>query len=333
MIRNLAVPALALCLFATPAASQQGAAETCETPPQPVVDITSNRFYSDKNHSIVDPVLWEKRKAAMKPLEDYRNTLGRFAGRAIEGKTIWAKCLGTWLAHWAKGGALLGRMNEIQAKFERKWALAGFAMAYLVTKSEIPADQARVIEPWLDRVAVEVARDYPGRKKNYNNHYYWLGFALGASAMATGHKGHWALAEETFRTALTHIDGKGHLPREMARGLMALHYHNFSLVPLAMLAELAAQRGENWYALENGAILRLATFTIASYRDPKPAEGFAGVAQKPIERSMLGWLPFMQTRFPQQIRADDIVRDQNNRPFWNTMAGGNMTMLARKWVK
>lgn len=305
-------------------------ARDCGPLSAPIVDITSNRFYSDKNHSIVDPVLWEKRKAAMKPLEDFRAAMSRFASRAIAGNRDWSACVARGLRQWAEGGAMLGHMNEIQAKFERKWALSAFSMAYLMVKSEISAEDRVLIEPWLDRVAAEVAKDYAGRKKNYNNHYYWVGFALGASATATGHKAHWALAAETYREAMKHIEPDGSLPKETARAGMALHYHAFSLQPLLMLAELAARRGEDWYSLDKGALHRLAAFTAEGFTNPAKAARLAGAEQKPLGRFQMGWMPFYERRFPGRLPLGALVAQSD---IWFEMTGGNMSALARLWVR
>lgn len=305
-------------------------ARDCGNLSAPVVDITSNRFYSDRNHSIVDPILWEKRKAAMKPLEDFRAAMSRFASRSIAGSKDWSVCVARGLRGWAEGGAMLGHMNEIQAKFERKWALSAFSMAYLMVKPDIAAEDRAIIEPWLDRVAGEVAKDYAGRKKNYNNHYYWVGFALGASASATGHRSHWALAAETYREAMRHIEPDGSLPKETARAGMALHYHAFSLQPLVMLAELAARRGEDWYALERGAIHRLAAFTAEGFADAGKAARLAGAEQKPLGRFQMGWMPFYERRFPGRLPLTPLVGQSD---IWFEMSGGNMSALARIWVR
>ena len=187
-----------------------------------------------------------------------------------------------------------------------------------------------MIEPWLDRVAAEVAKDYAGRKRNYNNHYYWVGFALGASASATGHRAHWALAAETYREAMRHIEPDGSLPKETARAGMALHYHAFSLQPLLMLAELAARRGEDWYPLERGAIHRLAAFVHEGFANPAKAARLAGAEQKPLGRFQMGWMPFYERRFPGRLPLAPILGSSD---IWFEMTGGNMSALARIWVR
>ncbi|MCZ8261260.1 MAG: alginate lyase family protein [Beijerinckiaceae bacterium] len=312
--------------IASPALGQ----ETCPPPPSAVVDITSNRFYTDKANSIVDQAAWDRRMASVKPLEDFRREVTRFSSRGLSGNKAWSQCAGRWIAHWAAGGALLGRMSEIQAHYERKWALAAIAMAYLMAKPDMPEAERRQIEPWLDRVANAVAADYPKRKAQPNNHYYWLGFALGATATATGNARHWALAAETYAEAMTHIERDGSLPRETARAGMALHYHAFSIKPLVMLAELAARRGENWYPRKDGAIHRLARLVLENYADPKTMAIKANATQKPLARGQLSWLPLYARRFPERVPGGLAIGEGD---LWDGMLGGNISALARAWAR
>ncbi|MCA1951867.1 MAG: alginate lyase family protein [Hyphomicrobiales bacterium] len=326
MIRALA---LALAFFVAGIGGARAA--TCPPPPPPVVDITSNTFYADSAGSIPDPALVEKRKASVAPLERFRADVARYASRGLAGNRDWSLCAGTWLRAWAEGGALLGRMSETQAHFERHWSLAGFAMAYLIARPALPQADRAVIEAWLDRVAEAAATaQYAARRKQANNLYYWLGFALGAASSATGNARHWGLAAETYRTALTHVEPDGSLPRETRRAGMALHYHSFALQPLVMLAELAARRGADWYALEGGAIHRLAAFTLAAHGDSRPLAERAGAAQKPLTRGQLAWLPFYARRFPERAAGAAAILAEGD--LWSSMIGGNMSLIARRGI-
>jgi len=304
--------------------------ETCPPAPQAVVNITSNRFYSDPAHSIPDPALVEKRRVAIKPLEDFRAEVTRFASRGQAGSRAWSHCAGHWLVAWAEAGALLGRMSETQAQYERRWAVTSIAMAYLMVKAELPAVQRAAIEPWLDRVADAVAADPTLRSRNPNNLTYWAGAALGAVGSATGNARHWTTARQIYREGLTHIQPDGSLPREVARGQLALHYHNFAIRSLILLAELSERRGEAGYALENVAIHRLARITFAGFTDPSPMARLAGVEQRPLERGALGWLAFYEKRFPGRLARAGAVLD--GKDIWDTLTGGNMSLLARKGI-
>lgn len=265
----------------------------------------------------------------MKPLEDFRANMTRYASRVLAGQMQWARCFEEGMAQWAEAGAMLGRMSEIQAHYERVWMLSGLSIAYLNAKSGITPQRSQRIEGWLDRVASEAAKDLPARRKSGNNHLYWLGLALGAAASATGNERHWALARGIFREALKHIEADGTLPKEMARAGMASHYHAFSLLPLVMLAELAARRGEDAYALEQGAIHRLARLVAKAGLEPQSLARRAGAEQKLMSRSNLGWLAFYVRRFPGQLPAEKLIGSED---IWLGYAGGNLSLMARRWV-
>jgi poly(beta-D-mannuronate) lyase len=49
----------------------QRAAAACEAPPPARIDIDANSYYSDKHHSVIDPVLRARNIANTKPIEDF----------------------------------------------------------------------------------------------------------------------------------------------------------------------------------------------------------------------------------------------------------------------
>ena len=76
------------------------------------------------------------------------------------------------------------------------------------------------------------------------------------------------------------IAADGTLPLEMAREGRALYYHAFAVMPLVALAELGRSRGEDWYALGDGALHRLVAKTAEGLNDPTIFDKLAGVAQQ-----------------------------------------------------
>lgn len=310
------------------------AGAVCPPVPAPVRDVVSNTFYTDPRHSIVDPALMERYRQSVKPVEDFERQLARFASRAQQGKAEWGACAGEWLATWARGEALLGTMSGtgLQAQYVRKWALAAFAMVYLRAGDAIaPADRG-VTRAWLVGLARRVDDEYGRRmsERSRNNHYYWLGFALGAAALAGDDEALWRRAGLIYDEALTHIREDGHLPREAGRGVKALHYHNFSVLPLVMLAELAARRGEDWYQKQGGALHRLVRFTLDARRDPAALARLADAVPEALEEKSLGWLPLYARRFAARLGPDRPLAD---RAFWVNWAGGDMNILARAWTR
>lgn len=312
-----------------------GALAACPPAPLPIRDITANTFYTDARHSVVDPALMARYRQSVKPLEDFQGELARFASRSQGGKAEWGACAGIWLAAWARGEALLGTMNSergIQAQYVRKWSLAALSMVYLRAQADIVVADRAVIAPWLVRVADRVEAEYGSRlaEKSRNNHYYWLGFALAAAGEA-GNADHLrARARKIYEEALGHIRPDGHLPREAARGTKALQYHNFALFPLVMMAEFAARRGEDSYNAQDGALHRLVGFTLQTRRDPASLAHLAGEKQEPLTARQPVWFPLYARRFPERVANEPDLAGEK---YWSRMAGGDMNLLARDWIR
>nr|WP_256515576.1 alginate lyase family protein [Alsobacter ponti] len=249
------------------------------------------------------------------------------ADKGLAGDASNAVCAGHWLAAWARGGAMLGTMSSRQAGYERKWRTAGIAVAYLKAREHVEAADRAVIEQWLDRLADAVEADY-GRPKSRNNHYYWAGFAAAAVGTATGSARHLGYASEAFNDGLSAIAADGTLPGEMARKVRALHYNAYALAPLVLMAELAALRGEDWYARHGGAIHRLAAAVRGGVHDPA---GFARKAGVPTVEAPTGgvfaWRAFYAARFP--ARWPDPLEGTLNYPWY----GGDCGLAAEVWIK
>ncbi len=308
-------------------------AAACEKLPEPVRDIEANRFYVDAASSIVDPALKAKKDAAVRPLKDFLRAVSTAADRyAVANDRESARCALEALRGWAEGDAMLGTMSSRQADYERKWMLAGLAIAYLKVRPEAQVRHRSAIEPWLDRVAFEVRRhfDDPGHARN--NHYYWAGLAVGATAAGTGSPSHWEFARQVFRDATAAIRPDGTLQLELARQKKALWYHGFALAPLVVLAEIAAARGEDWYAMNGGALHRLVERTLDGISHPESFERLSGYPQDGFERGelsgdILGWIEPYARRFPDK----DLATWRGTRRRYIEL-GGDLTNLPRTVV-
>jgi poly(beta-D-mannuronate) lyase len=106
-----------------------------------------------------------------------------------------------------------------------------------------------------------------------------------------------------MRDAARDIAADGTLAKEMERRQRALHYHVFSVMPLVIMAELAASRQEDWYAFGNGALHRLIATTHAGLVDVKRFDARASVAQERPVNARAGWLQLYQARFPGRLTA------------------------------
>jgi poly(beta-D-mannuronate) lyase len=294
-----------------------------------VHDLDLARFYADAEGSIVDPGKLAGHRAAVQPLTDFLREVTKAADRSLSTSTTatadhHARCALAWLEAWARGRALLGQMRSKQAEYQRKWDTAGLALAYLKVRRSASPEQHAAIAPWLVALA-DASRafsDDPARQRN--NHWYWLGLAAGATALAADSPRHWTMAREIMGDAARDIAADGSLPLELVRGARALHYHAFAAMPLVVLAELAAERGEDWYGLEGGALHRLVDLTSRGLADPALFDRLAKVRQERPVSPGAGWLALYAVRFPARAGAMRITAPAGHR--W---LGGDVKLLAK----
>lgn len=299
-------------------------AEDCPAVPPPVVDLSIDRYYEDGVGSVVEPTRMEAHKAQVAPLKEFVGTVTRLADRAHRQRSSprgTIACALSWLRAWAQGGAYLGKINSKQAEAQRKWDLAGTSLAYVKLRQWAAPEDRAVIEPWLTKWAdaARAAFDDPGIKRN--NHWYWLGLAQMGVAIATGDAQRWQSAKAIFEDALADIAPDGTLPMELAREARALHYHVFATEPLVVMAELAAARGEDWYALNEGALHRLVKVTTQGLADPSMFDKLAGVGQQRPVKTGYGWAELYRSRF------FDRMPERIEQPSGHRYLGGDTDVL------
>lgn len=315
-------------LSMTALTANTAAADYCPTPPSAVRDLDIPRFYSDAAGSKVEPGLKGANEAAVAPLVGFVREVGAKADSALKAakpdkRQAEAQCALAWLTVWARGNAWLGSRVSQQGEAQRKWDLAGVSLAYLKVKQHATQEQRRAIEPWLTEIAGN-ARGYfdsPDRKRN--NHWYWLGLSLGGVGLAAGNERYWSEARRIMQDAARDIRADGSLPMELARGERALHYHAFAAMPLVVLAEIAATRGEDFYALGDGALHRLVALTLKGFAEPAIFDRLSGVKQALVPSSPgSGWLLLYQRRFPDRVAATAPQMRPSDRRL-----GGDVTLL------
>jgi poly(beta-D-mannuronate) lyase len=288
-------------------------ASACPSPPATMKDLDIPRFYGDAKGSVIDPKQKALHDAAVGPLTEFVREVTSNADKAhrrikLTDRQETASCALGWIAAWAQGDAWLGRMAQAQAEYQRKWDLAGIALAYLKVKSYATPEQRHIIEPWLMRFADASRAFFDDPKHRRNNHWYWLGLAIGATALATDSDRHWQIAAGIMADAARDIAADGTLVMELERGGRALLYHTFAAMPLIALAELGRTKGEDWYALNDGALHRLVAVTIQGMTDHAVFERRVGMPQDKAAWSGAVWLHLYAARFPERTstipRAD-----------------------------
>jgi poly(beta-D-mannuronate) lyase len=307
------------------AGASAGAAQSCPPVPKPVVDLDIERFYGDKAGSKVDPAKLATHDAAVAPLTAFLREVTQNADKAVRrtstrSRSEIAACSLIWLETWAKGGALLGVMKTQQSEYQRKWDFTGLALAYVKVRPFASPEQRTVIQAWLVRLADAGRAFFDDPARSRNNHWYWLG--LGLAAVGLDSPKHWEMARGIMQDAARDIAADGTLPKEMERQGRALFYHAFAVMPLVVMAEVAASRGEDWYALENGALHRLVATTHAGLVAPESFDRLVGIAQERPVNTRAGWLQLYDARFPGRLAAPHPVVAEGHR--W---IGGNVLEL------
>ena len=321
---------ITLALLALLTSATSASADGCLPAPPPVRNLNLVRYYEDSAGSIVEPTRLEEHKAETAPLVEFLGFVTKQADRAYQQRsrpTGTAACGLSWLRAWAEGGAYLGKMESKQAEAQRRWDLAGSALAYLKLKHWATREDRAAIESWLIKVA-DASRMYfddPGVKRN--NHWYWMGLGLGAVGIAAESDKHWQMAKSIIEDAAKDITTQGMLPLEMAREGRALYYHAFAAMPVVALAELGASRGEDWYALNDGALHRLVAKTIAGLNDPAIFDKLAGIAQQRPVKPAAGWIDLYRARYPDRVKA---APEQPSNHRW---LGGEISVLRQVLAK
>lgn len=316
----VALMAALLSVAATPAP----AAPACPPPPPPVRDLDLPRFYADKAGTRVDPDLDKAHKSAVEPLTAFLRRVVDDTDKALRRRDAEAaRCPLAWIEAWARGEAWLGRMETKQAEYQRKWDLAGVALAYVKLKPFATPAQRSLIEPWLVRFADQARRFFDDPARTRNNHWYWLGLGLAATGLAAESPRHWSEARAIFKDAAGHVGPDGTLPLELARQSRALHYHAFAVTPLVVMAELAAARGEDWYRESGAALHRLVALVAKGLADPAAFDRLAATPQERPPGTGAGWLALYRARFPDRLPGPLPEVPEKHR--W---LGGNVLFLA-----
>lgn len=321
---------LAFCLAAL-AGTVDASATECPVPPPGLRDIRAQGYYVDAAHSVIDEARKRANTEMTRPLDDFTKQVADMSDRFRANQDVAAgKCAIEWLSSWARDGAMLGTMvhiNNDQSDYLRQWVLGGASIAYLKTRSVATDEQRAQIEPWLRQLAVANLAYWDNPKKKRNNHYYWTGVGIMGAAVGTGDEALFNTARGIYEKGIDDIEDDGTLPMEMARGKRALHYHNYALAPLVLMAEMARLKGQDLYAYKNNRIHLLADRVASGYHDSSWFTEQAGVKQdKWLPDGEAGWVEFYRLRASHPEIFDDLHKAG---PFDEPRMGGDLTLMAR----
>lgn len=267
----------------------------CDQPPKPIRDLSVTRYYSDDAGTQVRAKKLQTNRQETQDLRQFTQRIARISDLAVSARLHKTNnptvvCALIWLEAWAKKKALLGKMQTKQAEYHRKWSFTGLSLAYLKLRPVASQKQAQVIDAWLSDVATACLTFFSDPNRRRNNHWYWLGLGLTATSLATQDDKLWTYAQSIARDAAFDIQPDGTLPFELSRGVHALKYHDFSLMALIPMAELALRaKGEDWYRFNDGALHRLAEQTRNGFQNSKTFASQSGATQQMPSRVGVGW--------------------------------------------
>ncbi|MES2148656.1 MAG: alginate lyase family protein [Pseudomonadota bacterium] len=259
-------------------------ATACEAPPPAVIDIDANSYYIDSNHSVIDPVRKARNVANTKPIEDFLAHISSAASNYQAdpvGKADEARCALAWFAAWAEQHALLGKMTSEQSYYQRKWTLGGLALSFARMDVLSTGAQRQSILGWLKSLAEVTLLHSEAHKGTRNNHYYWEGLAVTAVGAVTKEARYLDWGRKVFDAAMDQVAPDGSLPQEMKRAVKALHYHEFAVTPLVMIASILD--------LHSAKLDQLVRFTLDGASNPAGIEKATGFKQEMPGNGAQSW--------------------------------------------
>jgi poly(beta-D-mannuronate) lyase len=324
--------ASALLLLA--ALSLPAFAYDCPTPAPGLVDIKAFGYYSDAAGSIRDEAKFKETHDLSKPFEDFASQVAKQSDRYLDkGEAEAAACTIAWLDRWAQDGAMLGTMvkvNNDQSEYVRKWTNAAAAIAWNKVRGQAGSAERERIDAWLKAVSKATLAYWSSHPKSTrNNHYYWTGVGVMATAVATNDADLLAEARHIYDAGLADIREDGTLQAEMKRGIRALHYHNFSAMPLVMIAEMARKLNQDWFALREARLDKLMARVASGLRDAAWFDKESGASPQiiPPSRDRV-WVLLYRAHAPQGERFDGLF-SASEASYARDLGGSVSLMLAK----
>lgn len=288
------------------------------------------RRYLSGSHGPVDP----EYERVVGLYRDFETTVASLSNLYVAtGKAEYAACLVDFLDTWAKAGTYLDYdpVKESQSWYQTEWSMSSAGLALSLVRNAPGLDRAKLdgVLDWMGRVVAKQI-SYPGGEGSCcNNHSYWRGLQATIAGVNLGNDDlfRWGLGR--YAQAIGEIAEDGSLPLEMARHELAIHYQNYAITPLVLIAETAARQGIDLYTHSvNGRTLADAiAFLLKALADPAIVARYASEKQElkafAPGRGDLAWMEFHRARFG-GTAFDQLLE----KPVGHARTGGAATLLA-----
>lgn len=322
------------------ARTKRGTTEPCEAPPAPFVatlDFPSKYAGSDATRDQLNPESDAEYKRLTEPITTMEKGFVKHVGRYMDtSNPAELDCAVQWIDGWAAASALEGVATTHTGKSLRKWALGSLSGAWLRLEfsSSTPlagyAKQRARVQPWLGDVASRVAGEWLPEDPlgKINNHYYWAAWSLMATAVVTNRRELFAQSLRIYRVFAGQVDADGYLPNELTRASQAAGYHDYAMLPLAMIAAFAKANGIDLAGEGNGALTRFARRVQDALLDPTSFQAKTGVVQvAPDVNSKTNWSWVEPYCWTVQCPAALLARQTAMYPLGTTRLGGNLAAV------
>lgn len=293
----------------------------------PIIDheLRMPAFYQDRN-------AWRE---AIRPLFAFEDAVSDLAGAYVaSGDRYFADCLVDLLHAWAAADALTKfhySSAERQAWFNIEDMLFAAGLAYAVVRDQIDdreADEAK-IDAWLAKAARIHLSIGGGSSSCCNNHFYRRALYATVIGILNADSDLFRIGVAALYSALHEMGARGELPREIGRGNRAIHYQNYALLYLVLIAEIIERQGYAAYALSvDGHTLHDAVaLTMEILEDPAQLRDLAPIAQDLRfigDDQYFAWMEIYLGRF-RNARIERWLAER--RPIDNRSAGGYVTLF------
>ncbi|MCB4768357.1 alginate lyase family protein [Ancylobacter sp. Lp-2] len=223
-------------------------------------------------------------------------------------------CLMESFAHADRAASLLRKSDAMQSGYEQQWALAGLSLAaFKLSRAGVSVSPQGL--DWLHQLAGEVMA-FHDQHGQLNNHLLWAALGVGTTGYLTHDSKLVEWANTKIHQSLMSTGDDGTLPREMARGEKASHYHFFAARPLLIYADVRSCFNDPMRE-DSAAVQRLVGALQHILANPQWLAPRAGAAQLIVHDS--SWLePLLTKTVPANLPDDNVGRN-----------GGRMSTLVR----
>ena len=282
---------------------------------------------------------------------DYAWAVMVLTGRALAGDMSSETALRDLLIVWAKANAFTQTEVENDAYYALKRVLLPTIVGYSVIHRSLDEDQRRAVTGWIDPLVRKVDHIFDG-SVDHNNHRFLTDSVVMAWGAVMGDEALYAKGIERYRMILAEARADGSLPLETRRGARALWYMRQSLSSMTVIAEIAAARGTDLYALNEGGATydRILSYTLNGITEPRVVLAYASenyipggesdfrkadlgfLAKRSHGRHYMAWVEPVVARdraglATRRLKALFARGFKNDRPLIDEFAGGNATCI------